>query len=157
MTHSLERRLRRLESLLPPLLDESVSWLSGLLWFAIAFYLGEPAPNEKPFAAFARALGYANDSELNATIEKNHRDLSTRLKSAEDRVFREFGIIVSSLDEHDDACKARFWENQKRMYAGLPRSYKKQLNRMVLMQKTDLAWMRIYYSDNPGPYLRCFA
>jgi hypothetical protein len=43
------------------------------------------------------------------------------------------------------------------MYAGLPRSYKKQLNRMVLMQKTDLAWMRIYYSDNPGPYLRCFA
>jgi hypothetical protein len=98
MTHSLERRLRRLESLLPPLLDESVSWLSGLLWFAIAFYLGEPAPNEKPFAAFARALGYANDSELNATIEKNHRDLSTRLKSAEDRVFREFGIIVSSLD-----------------------------------------------------------
>ena len=157
MTHTLERRLRRLELSLPPLLNETVSWTSGLLWFAIAFYLGKPAPNEKPFAAFARALGYANESELNAAIEKNHRDLSTRLQSAEERVCKEFGIFVSSLDEHDDTCKARFWENQKRMYAGLPRSYKKQLNRMVLVQRTDLAWMRIYYGDNPGRYLRCFA
>ena len=59
-----------MESSLPPLLNETVSWTSGLLWFAIAFYLGKPAPNEKPFAAFARALGYANESELNAAIEK---------------------------------------------------------------------------------------
>ena len=125
MTHSLERRLRRLELLLPPLLDESVSWLSGLLWFAIAFYLGEPAPNEKPFVAFARALGYATALELNAAIEKNLIGTCRCSQSAEDRVFREFGIFVSSLDEHDDACKARFWENQKRMYVGLPRSYKK--------------------------------
>jgi hypothetical protein len=134
-----------------------VSWISGLLWFAIAYYLGNPAPNEKPFAAFARALGYANESELNAAIEKNHRDLSSRLHSAEDRAYAKFGIFVSSLDERDDACKARFWENLKRMYAGLPRSYKKQLNRMVLVEMIDLAWMRIYYSDNPGRYLRCFA
>jgi hypothetical protein len=38
----------------------------------------------------------------------------------------------------------------------LPRSYKKQL-KMVLARVNDLAWMRIYYSDNLGPYLRCFA
>jgi hypothetical protein len=157
MTHSLERRLRRLESSLPPLLDETVSWTSGLLWFAIVFYFGKPSANEKPLAAFARALGYANESELNAAIEKNHRDLSNRLYSAEDRVCEEFGIFVSSLDEHDDACKARFWENQQRMCAGLPQAYKKQLNRMVFVQRTDLARMRIYFSENPGPYLRCFA
>jgi hypothetical protein len=159
MIHSLERRLRRLESLLPPLLSENVSWISGLLWFAIGYYLGNPAPNEKPFAAFARALGYANESELNSVIEKNHRDLSNRLRSAEDRALAKFGIFVSSLEdgEFDDAYNARFWENLKRMYAGLPRSYKKQLNRMVLVEMIDLAWMRIYYSDNPGRYLRCFA
>jgi hypothetical protein len=80
-----------LESLLPPLLSENVSWISGLLWFAIAYYLGNPAPNEKPFAAFARALGCANESELNAAIEKNRRDLSIRLHSAEDRVYARFG------------------------------------------------------------------
>ena len=159
MTHSLERRLRRLESLLPPLLTENVSWTSGLLWFAIAYYLGNPAPNEKPFAAFARALGYANESELNAAIEKNHRDLSIRLHSAEDRVYARFGIYVSSLkdrEELDDTDKARFWKSLKRMEDGLPRSYKKQLN-IVLARVNDLAWMRIYYSDNLGPYLRCFA
>lgn len=104
------------------------SWTSGLLWFAIAFYLGNLARNEKPFAAFARALGYTNESELNAALEKNHRDLSSRLNSAEDRVYAKFGIFVFFLDEHDDACKARFLENQKRMYAGLPLSYRNQLN-----------------------------
>ena len=157
MTQNLGRRLRKLESSLPPLLTEEESWMFGLLWFAVAYYLGNPSPGEKPFGAFARALQYANESELNAAIEKNHRDLSNRLHSAEDRVWAKFGIFVSSLDEHDDDCKARFWENQKRMYGGLPRSYKKRLNQMVFMQGTDLAWMRIYYSDNLGPYLRCFA
>ena len=51
---------------------------------------------------------------------------------------------------------ARFWEGLKRMEAGLPRSYKKQL-KMVLARVKNLAWMRIYYSDGTGPYLRCFA
>jgi len=157
MSANLDRRLRKLESVLPPPLTEDVSWMFGLWWFAIAHYLGNPSLDERPFGAFARALQYANESELNAAIEKNHRDLSNRLYSAEDRVCARFGIFVSSLDEFDDACMARFWENQKRMYAGLPRSYKKQLNRMVLMEKKNLAWMRIYYGDNPGPYLRCFA
>jgi hypothetical protein len=124
MMQGLDRRLRKLESVLPPLLTPDESWIAGLLWFAVAYYLGNPSPDEKPFAAFARALGYANESELNAVIEKNHRDLSNRLRSAEDRALAKFGIFVSSLDERDDACKARFWENLKRMYAGLPRSYK---------------------------------
>jgi hypothetical protein len=157
MTQNLGRRLRKLESSLPPLLTKEVSWLSGLLWFAVAYHFGNPSTGEKPFAAFARALRYANESELNAAIENNPRDLSNRLHSAEDRVLAKFGIFVSSLDAHDDACTARFLEDQKRMYLSLPRSYKKQLNQMVFLQKTDLAWMRVYYSENPGRYLRCFA
>jgi hypothetical protein len=42
------------------------------------------------------------------------------------------------------------------MEAGLPRSYKKQL-KMVLARVNNLAWMRIYYRDDIGAYLRCFA
>lgn len=198
MMHGLDRRLRKLESVLPPLLTPHVSWTMGLLWFAVAFYLGNPSPGEKPFAAYARALGYANEAELESAMEAKNRelarnisnilgvptadndkpayaraprytgsernratvdrarDLSIKVYRAENEVMAKFGIFVSSLDEHDDASKARFWENQKRMYAGLPRSYKKQL-KMVLTRVNNLAWMRIYYSDNLGPYLRCFA
>jgi hypothetical protein len=156
MMQNLQRRLRKLESSLPPLLTEGVSWTFGLLWFAVAYYLGSPAPDEKPFSAFARALGYANESELNVAIEKNNRDLSNRLHSAEDRVCAKFGIYQSSPTEFDDASNARFWESLKRMEAGLPRSYKEQL-KTVLGRVNNLAWMRIFYSDNPGPYLRCFA
>ena len=54
------RRVRKLKFVLPPLLTGNVSWMFGLLWFAIAYYLGNPSPDDKPFAAFARALGYAN-------------------------------------------------------------------------------------------------
>jgi hypothetical protein len=65
----LERRIRKLESLLPPLLSDDVSWMFGVLWFAVAYYLGNPSPDEKPFAAFARALGYADRSELESVME----------------------------------------------------------------------------------------
>ena len=145
MTRDLEKRLRKLELTLPPLLTENVSWMFGLLWFAVAYYLGNPSSDDKLFGAFARALGYADESELNAAIANNYRDLSNRLHSAEDRVYANFGIFVSSLKdcgELTDADKARFWESLKRMEAGLPRSYKKEL-KMVLARVNDLAWMRI--------------
>jgi hypothetical protein len=176
-----------------------VSWTAGLLWFAVAYYLGNPAPGEKPLAAYARALGYANESELksamgakdrelalrladlfrkeddnkianaraprstdserNRGIAENHRDLSMEVYLAENKVLAKFGILtvterdLSSLEDQD---KAIFWEGLMRMEAGLPRSYKKQL-KMVLARVNNLAWMRIYYRDNIGAYLRCFA
>ena len=54
MTRDLGRRVRKLESVLPPLLTDNVSWMFGLLWFAVAYYLGNPSPDDKPSAAFAR-------------------------------------------------------------------------------------------------------
>jgi hypothetical protein len=201
MMHGLDRRLRKLESVLPPLLTPNVSWTVGLLRFAVAYYLGNPAPGEKPFAAYARALGYANELELksaigandrelalmlanylgirkgdddktacarapryanserNRGIGENHRDLSIEVHLAENKVLAKFGILtvterhLSSLEDRD---RAIFWEGLKRMEAGLPRSYKKQL-KMVLARVNNLAWMRIYYTDDVGVYLRCFA
>jgi hypothetical protein len=157
MMRDLERKVRKLESVMPPLLTPDVSWMFGLLWFAVTYYLGNPSPNEKPFGAFARALRYASESELNAAIENNRPDLSKRFHSAEDRVCAKFGIYVSSLkdcEELDDADNAKFSESLKRMEDGLPRSYKEQL-KMVLVRVNNLAWMRIYFSDNLGPYIRC--
>jgi hypothetical protein len=78
----LERRIRRLESVLPPLLTDDVSWMYGVLWFAVAHYLGNPSPDEKPFAAFARALGYADQSELENAMEDRYRHLADMLRSA---------------------------------------------------------------------------
>jgi hypothetical protein len=78
----LERRIRRLESVLPPLLTDDVSWMFGVLWFALAHYLGNPSPDEKPFAAFARGLGYADQSELENAMEDRYRDLADMIRSA---------------------------------------------------------------------------
>jgi hypothetical protein len=159
----------------------------GVLGFAIAYYEGNPSPDEKPLAAFARALGYADQSQLESAMDyyardlsdklarlfnpnqssplakdrvhakfgtmNPSRDLSNRLYSAEEKVWNRFGIETPSL-EYSDAKK--FSEALNRMEAGLPLSYRDQL-KMVLRRVDNLAWMRIYYSDNPGPYLRCFA
>jgi hypothetical protein len=78
---------------------------------------------------------------------------------AEDKVLAKFGILtvverdLSSLEDRD---LVRFWEGLERMEAGLPRSYKKQL-KMVLARVKNLTWMRIYYRNDIGAYLRCFA
>ena len=75
----LERRIRKLETVLPPLLTPDVSRMFGVLWFAIAYYEGNPSQEEKPFAAFSRALGYADQSELEGAMEAPHRELSDRI------------------------------------------------------------------------------
>jgi hypothetical protein len=86
-------------------------------------------------------------------------DLSIEVCRAEDKVFAKFGILsvverdMSSLEDRD---KAIFWEGLKRMEAGLPQSYKDQLE-AVLTRVNNLAWMRIYYRNDIGAFLRCFA
>ena len=151
MMRDLERRVRKLESILPPLLDGDVSWMFGVLWFAVAYYLGNPSPDDKPVAAYARALGYANESELNSAMHKNYRDLSNRVYRAEDKVYAKFGIYIDSLDD-DDLKKHAI--ALARMATGLPQSYQNQLQ-MVLTRTDNLGWMRVH-SDNVASYLGCF-
>jgi hypothetical protein len=107
---NLERRIRRLESVLPPLMTDNESWMCGVLWFAVAHYLGNPSPDEKPFAAFARALGYADQSELEYAMEDRYRDLIDRMRGgsgpnqngsvpvAKDRVRARANPVDRSLD-----------------------------------------------------------
>jgi hypothetical protein len=72
----LERRIRKLESVLPPLITPDVSWMFGVLFFAVAHYFGNPSPDEKPFAALARALGYADQYGLEHAMEYRNRELA---------------------------------------------------------------------------------
>jgi hypothetical protein len=145
----LERRVRKLESTLPPLLTPEVSWIFGLLWFAVAYYFGDPSPDEEPFAGYVRALGYANESELNNAMVHNYRDLSNRAYSAEDKICAKFGIHIPSLENCDSE---KLFEALKRMEAGLPRSYKDQL-KTLLTRVDDLGWIRVH-SDNVSDCFR---
>ena len=181
----LERKIRKLESVLPPLLSDDVSWMFGVLWFAVAYYLGNPSPDEKPFAAFARALGYADRSELESVMEDRNRDLAERLSSlfgpngpapAKDSVRAKFGTVDRYRDLSDRLYRAEeracnrfgirtasleysdekgFSEALNRMEAGLPQSYRDQL-KMVLRRVNNLAWLRVH-GDDVAPYIRCFA
>lgn len=120
----LKRRIRRLESVLPPLLTPDVSWMFGVLWFAVAHYLGNPSPDEKPFAALARALGYADQSELENAMEAPSRDLADAIRSvlgpkqngpvppAKERVRTRFGTV----DPHRD-LSIRLYRAEERVCA----------------------------------------
>jgi hypothetical protein len=152
MTRDLGRRIRKLESSLPPLLTDDVSRMAGLLWFAIAHYLGDPSPDERPFAAYARALGYADESELNRALAFKYREVWNRVSSAEHKVCTKFGIDVPSL-EYSDSDGAKLCSALDRMKAGLPRAYKDQLE-VVSTRVDNLACIRL---RSVAEYLRCFA
>jgi hypothetical protein len=86
----------------------------GVLWFAVAYYLGNPSPDEKPFAAFARALGYPDQSELESAMEAPIRDLAEQLLPVIDEINARFGTVGRSRDTSDrlhtatDRVRAKF-------------------------------------------------
>jgi hypothetical protein len=151
MTRDLGRRIRKLESSLPPLITDGVSRIFALLWFAIAYYFGKPLPDEKPFAAYVRALGYGDRDELNHAMLRNYREVANRISSAEYRVCEEFGIHIPSLEESDSESFSKALE---RMEAGLPQSYKNQL-KTLSTGGNDLVLKRI--GGDLFSYLRYFA
>jgi hypothetical protein len=144
----LERRIRKLESVLPPLLTPYVSWMFAVLWFGIAHYLGNPSPDEKPFAAFARALGYANQSELESAMTDWAGDLAAAICSsisrpnqhgpdplAKHKVRSRFGTVDRWRDlshrlyKAEDRVCARFGIDASREYSDAKRFYE-AFNRM---------------------------
>ena len=151
MTRDLERRIRKLESILPPLITPDDSWMYGVLWFAVAYYFGNLSSDEEPIAAYARALGYADESELNRVMADNYLEVSYRVSSAEYKICARFGIDIPSLEDSDSE---RLSEALQRMEAGLPRFYRVFLK--ILVRRMNLAWIRIHSLDI-SEYLRCFA
>jgi hypothetical protein len=97
----------------------------GVLWFAVAYYLGNPLPDEKPLAAFARALGYADQSDLENAMEARNRELAEMISPAlgpnqdpvpraKDRLRAKFGTVdpcrdlLTRLNRAEDRVCERF-------------------------------------------------
>jgi hypothetical protein len=85
--------------------------------FAMAYYLGDPGPDEAPITAYGRALGYPNSHEFRKAWDGNDPDLYARDRLARIKLLEKFGVSL----EHE-------WEEiieaVKRMEAGLPEQYK---------------------------------
>ena len=150
----LQRRLRMLESVLPPLPSADQCWLDGLFWFGIANYLGEPLPNEQPLAAFARALGYRNESELNSALISQSWEVDGRFWSALNKLFKIFFDFELTATPTDDTVR-KFCETLERMEAELPKSYKDRLKTILARTDINLSW--IQRQKDLASYFRCFA
>jgi hypothetical protein len=127
MTPNLRRRLEKLEAqvaLQPTEQDEQIARLHSFLRLAVAYYLGDPAPDgapeEAPVDAYARALGYPRSSEFQKACEANDADLRERMRLAERKLLAKFGVSR----EHKSEETAEAFE---RMEAGLSESYKLRL------------------------------
>jgi hypothetical protein len=124
MIRDLDKRLRKLESRLPPERSEEEKNKSALFLFltaAIGYYLGDPKPNEPPVAGFSRALGYERSGDLLDAIKENNPEFHQRYARAQRKLFMKFGVNLSTADDGE------FKEALKRMHAGLPESRKERL------------------------------
>jgi hypothetical protein len=183
----LERRIRKLESVLPPLLTDDVSWMFGVLGFAAAYHLGNPSPDEKPIAAFARALGYADQSELENAMKDCYRDLVDGLYSilsnqhgpeplAKHRAHTRCGPVDPCRDlairlfNAEEGVLTRFGIHTPSVEYSDPKRFSDALNRMeaslpqsyknqlkMVLTRVDNLAWMRVHSENVSPYLRCFA
>jgi hypothetical protein len=120
MTRNLQRRLQKLESQVPrqPTGQErDVQSLQNFLVFAMAYYLGDPGPEEAPITAYGRALGYPNSHEFRKAWHGNDPDLYERDRLARVKLLEKFGV---SWDHEREEIGEAF----QRMEAGLPEPYK---------------------------------
>ena len=60
MTHEIKKRLQKLEKQIPqrPTAETKINGVLRFLVLAVAYYLGDPQPDEAPMSAFMRALSY---------------------------------------------------------------------------------------------------
>jgi len=83
----------------------------------MAYYLGDPGPEEAPITAYGRALGYPNSHEFRKAWDGNDPDLYERDRLARVKLLEKFGV---SWDHEREEIGEAF----QRMEAGLPEPYK---------------------------------
>jgi hypothetical protein len=116
--------------------------------FAVAYYLGNPSRDEEPLAAFARALGYADESQLNAALD------DSVVRNIPWLVRDKFLLAQGKLYEKFGANEENLLEALERMEAGLPKSYKKRLKTILARTDINLGWLE---DSDLALYFRCFA
>ena len=100
MTRDIRQRLQKLEARVPRQPTEQEKNMAAsrvFLRFAVAYYLGDPAPDggpeESPADAYARALGYPSSYEFRKACEANDADLSERMPGpANSKLLAKFGV-----------------------------------------------------------------
>ena len=120
MTRDIQRRLQKLESQVrrqPTEQEKNVRSCQNFLVFAMAYYLGDPTPEEAIIEAYGRALGYSNPHEFREAWDANDPDLYERDRLARIKLLAKFG--VSREHEWEEIVEAL-----GRMEAGLPEPYK---------------------------------
>lgn len=152
LLRDFEKRLRKLESVLPALPPAEACWIDGVLWFSVAYYLGRPLQDEQPLAAFARALRYADEVELNRALASDDWVVRGRFDSAQLRLYEMFEWDPMIQTEENAEKLA---ETLKGMEAGLSSSYKERLK--TILKRTDINLSWIARHGDLASYLGCFA
>ena len=113
---SIELRIAREES-------RKSRYLARFTYLAIAYYLGDPRPDEAPGEAYARALGYADWMELGLQGEKAPTRWERSLR-AEKQLLAKFGVSGNEIsDEALERMKNGLSELYRRALAEIDRQY----------------------------------
>jgi hypothetical protein len=129
MSRDNEKRLRQLEAELawqPTAVRELLSYIGLLKNFSIAYYLGDPRPDEAHCTAFWRALGYEDGLPLNILSLGRPPGFDEKYRRAVRALFAKFGVNIDEDRGEDDVA---IGEAFKRMEAGLPESWRVGLRR----------------------------
>jgi hypothetical protein len=93
MTRDIERRLRKLESLVPPQPTEeekTARRLQRFLVCAVAYHLGDPTSGGSVMEAYRRALGYPHSYEFRKAIDAKDPEFFERDRLARIKLFAKF-------------------------------------------------------------------
>jgi hypothetical protein len=130
MSRDNEKRLRQLEAELawqPTEVQKLLSYYGMLKNFSIAYYLGDPRPEEAHCTAFARALGYESWSEILSLARTP--EFAEKYRRAVHALFAKFGVNIDEGRVEDDEHWFAIGEAYERMKAGLPESWRAGLRR----------------------------
>ena len=95
MTRNIRKRLQKLESQVPrhpTKLEKETARLKCFLRYAVAYYLGDPTPEESVAEAYSRALGYPRTYEFGKACDAGDPDLTERMASANNKLLAKFGV-----------------------------------------------------------------
>jgi hypothetical protein len=118
----LEQKLRKLESRFPQQPTQLDKEFECFVWFrklAVAYYCGDPGPEDSIAEAYQRALGYPNSYEFREALVAIDSDFGERATAAEDRLLKKFGVSWKSKI-------SELLEAFKRMEAGFSEFYNGQ-------------------------------
>lgn len=127
MTRDIQRRLRKLESLVPRQVQTEPREITQLRWFlihAVAYYVGGLKREESSADGYMRALGYSHGFEFDKALKERSEDFLERMSHANRIVLQKFG--VSWGQKWDDLMEAFM-----RMEAGFPEWYKERCRRLL--------------------------